>query len=404
MKQTFIFVLGRNAALSVAEILAVLTVNKWDFEIVLQTSEVLLVDSSSLDYKILNKTLGGTVKIGVVCGVSPLESISEVLDVKFLTEKIFAQTEHKIQFGISVYDGGDYKQVERVDAQIESLYKRIKKELSVYSYSVRFAFQKDRYLSSVVVSKNKMIEKGAEVLLIPTPDGVVIGKTLCVQEFEEFSARDYGRPVRDMKSGVMPPKLARMMINLAQISKDAVLLDAFCGSGTVLQEAAILGYKHIYGRDVSQKAVNDSKQNAKWLFESMPELETQIDIEKCDVTNLAGNLGEKVAAVVSEPYLGPTLHQELPHLEFERLTYELEKLYIGAFKEFAKILSSRGVVVFILPVFQRRRQKAYMEILSKIENLGFKKQVLEENSRGGITIGNRYDFVLREIVKFEKLS
>lgn len=396
--------MGRNAALSVAEIRSILTANNWDFEIVLETREVLLVDSSSLDYKLLNKTLGGVVKIGVVCGVSAPDLLDQTMDVKFLTEKIFAQTEHKIQFGISVYDGGDFKQVEILDSKIDNLYKGIKRELSNYKYSVRFAFQKERYLSSVVVFKNKMIEKGAEVLLIANNEGIIIGKTLCVQEFEEFSSRDYGRPVRDMKSGVMPPKLARMMINIAQIPHDFVLLDAFCGSGTVLQEAAILGYKNIYGRDVSQKAVNDSKENTKWLFENIPDLNAHIDIQKCDVANLANNLREKVSAIVSEPYLGPTLHQELPHSEFERLKYELEKLYIGAFGEFAKILSKNGVVVFILPVFQRRRQKVYLEILSKIENLGFKKIELEENSRGSITIGNRYDFVLREIVKFEKLS
>lgn len=401
MKQTYIFILGRNAILSVAEIKSVITFNKWDFEIALETREVLLIDSSSLDYKILNKTLGGTVKIGVVCAVSPVEDLEKSLDVKFLTEKIFAQTERKIQFGISVYDGGYFKLVEEIDAQIESLYKTIKQELSRFNYSVRFAFQKDRFLSSVVVSKNKMIEKGAEVLLVPTRDGVIIGKTLCVQEFEEFSARDYGRPVRDMRSGVMPPKLARMMINLAQISHESILLDAFCGSGTVLQEAAILGYTHIYGRDVSEKAVTDSKENTKWLLSEIPEIQAVIDIKKCDVKNLSQDLKTNVSAVVSEPYLGPTLHREQERYEFEKVKQELEKLYLSAFAEFKKILNLNGVVVFILPVFQRNRQKVYMDILSKIEKLGFKKISLDQNSRGSITVGNKYDFVLREIVKFE---
>ncbi len=401
MKQTYIFILGRNAALSIAEIKAVLSFNNWDFEIVLQAWEVLLVDSSHLDPKLLNKTLGGTVKIGVICGVSPVDDLEKTLDVKFLTEKIFAQTEHKIQFGISVYNGGDYKQVEELDSKIEDLYKTIKHELSEYNYSVRFAYQTERFLSSVVVSKNKMIEKGAEVLLISTAEGVIIGKTLCVQEFEEFSARDYGRPVRDMKSGVMPPKLARMMINLAQISHDSLLLDAFCGSGTVLQEAAILDYKHIYGRDVSEKAVADSKENTKWLLSEIPEIQAVIDIKTCDVKNLSQNLKTKIDAIISEPYLGPTLHKELERHEFEKVKQELEKLYLSAFTEFKKVLNQDGVVVFILPVFQRRRDKVYLDILPRIEKLGFKKISLDSNSRGSITVGNKYDFVLREIAKFK---
>ncbi len=401
MNQTYIFVLGRNADLSVAEIKAVLQNLHISFQVALETREVFLVDASNLDPLQLNKILGGTVKIGVVCRVSPMETLQETLNVKFLTEKIFAQTEHKIQFGISVYEGEDFSLIDQVVSQVDNLYREIKNKLSDYNYSLRFAFQKDRFLSSVVVSKNKLIQKGAEVLLIPTNDGIIIGKTLCVQEFEEFSKRDFGRPVRDMKSGVMPPKLARIMINLAQVSDDKTLLDPFCGSGTMLQEAYILGYKHILGRDVSEKAISDSRENIQWLLESSVE-KVEVDIQKADVRTLSSTLKQKVDAIAAEPYLGPTLHKELHRHEFEKVRIELERLYSAAFSEFKKILVNDGVVVFILPVFLRNRQRVYLDIFSNIEKLGFRKISLSDNTRGSITVGNTYDFVLREIVKFKK--
>ena len=35
-----------------------------------------------------------------------------------------------------------------------------------------------------------------------------------MQDFEQWGARDYGRPSRDAVRGMLPPKLARMMVNL----------------------------------------------------------------------------------------------------------------------------------------------------------------------------------------------
>jgi len=42
-------------------------------------------------------------------------------------------------------------------------------------------------------------------------------------------------------------------------------LDPFCGSGTFLMEAALLGFSKICGSDASDKAVADTKENMEWL-------------------------------------------------------------------------------------------------------------------------------------------
>jgi hypothetical protein len=69
----------------------------------------------------------------------------------------------KVQFGISVYDGGVRQDLEYLDRAISPLCKSIKRELRNNEMSVRFAFNTERYLSSVVVTKDKLIEKGAEI-------------------------------------------------------------------------------------------------------------------------------------------------------------------------------------------------------------------------------------------------
>lgn len=398
-----IFVLGRNAELSRAEILAVFKKQGWKFEEVSFTREVLLLESEQADTALLHKTLGGTIKIGVVERVSSMGTLEQDLDLEFIEEKILSGYSGKMQFGISVYDGGDRNTTEDLSGKIIEFSKGIKALLESKGKSVRFAFSRERTLSSVVVSKNKLIEKGAELLLIPTRDKVFIGKTISVQEFEEFSKRDYGRPARDMKSGVMPPKLARMMINLAAVSLDSNILDPFCGSGTILQEAILLGYTHIQGRDISEKAVSDTIKNLEWLEKEVGGFNAEIDVKVGSAEKLNDISAGSISAVIAEPYLGPTLHNIIFPEKLQNISRELSQLYLNSFRAFHRILKKDGVVVMILPVFTQRRGAYFLPILPDIEKTGFKQEKIGDPYRGTILYGNKHDFVQREIIIIRKI-
>lgn len=400
----YIFVLGRNPVLSISEIRSVFQKNNWEYDVILESREVLLVASEQANVELLQKKLGGTVKIGKVEKISTFKNLEQDLDIDFFTEKILSSQTGKIQFGISVYDGGQKDITEELSKMIIPFSKGIKALLEEKQRSVRFAFSRERTLSSVVVSKNKLIQKGAELLLIPSMQNVYIGKSLFVQEFEQFSRRDYGRPARDMKSGVMPPKLARMMINIAQIDEDGVLLDPFCGSGTMIQEALQLGFKTIIGSDISEKAILDTKENLKWL-EKVEGLDISgVTIKKEDVGVIGKTiLPESVSAVVTEPYLGPTLHNQIFPEKLHHISKELASLYVKAFSEFQKVLEPGGVVVMILPAFSQRTGLVFMPIIPEIEQLGFKSEQIGDTKRGTVVYGNKYDFVLREIIKMKKL-
>ena len=201
---------------------------------------------------------------------------------------------------------------------------------------------------------------------------------MAVQEFEEYSRRDYGRPVRDTKSGTLPPKLAQMMINLAQAPKGSVILDPFCGSGTVLQEALLLGYQ-VIGSDQSEKAVADTKKNLEWFIESQKSnLKSQnynsevknFKVFLTDVRQLGQQINQ-VDAIVTEPYLGPALRGQESLSEIKSIVAELEKLYLDAFGVFEKILKPGGKVVIVLPYFTKHNLKP--EIQTALGQLGFER-------------------------------
>ncbi len=223
----------------------------------------------------------------------------------------------------------------------------------------------DKALSSVVVKKNKC----HEFLILGNK---WLGETCAVQEFEDYSFRDYGRPNRDLVAGSMPPKLAKIMINLAQLPAGATILDPFCGSGTILQEGLLLGYK-VIGSDISDKAISDTKKNLEWLLEirkQKSEIRNKFQIFQADVRSISSKVNG-IDAVVTEPHLGPPLKGSENREQISEIIKELAELYIAAFSEFRKILSYNGKVVMVFPSFRLGGKVLEMPILEQIKKLGF---------------------------------
>ncbi|MCK5416207.1 hypothetical protein KAI92_02145, partial [Candidatus Parcubacteria bacterium] len=253
----YFFILGTNTALSIAEIFSFFD-NIISYKLLNQ--DVLLVEfENEINAKEIIKKLGGTIKIGEIFdevkGNVEYDDVGHLFDIK---------KGEKYKFGISCYTR--FKKINPKFLAME-----IKKSLSKGKSSVRWVTSKEKTLSSVVVEQNKLTSKGIELILIENKKNILIGKTLAVQAFKDLSFRDYNRPARDDKSGMLPPKLAQIMINLSQknINQDmrlnTCLLDPFCGSGTVLTEAMLMGFNNLIGSDISEKATNDTKKNIEWI-------------------------------------------------------------------------------------------------------------------------------------------
>jgi tRNA (guanine10-N2)-dimethyltransferase len=73
----------------------------------------------------------------------------------------------------------------------------------------------------------------------------------------------------------MPAKLARCMVNLAQCKVGDVVLDPFCGTGSFLVEAGLIGCR-VVGFDVQLRMVRGSKRNLRF-FSVDPEGLVQAD-------------------------------------------------------------------------------------------------------------------------------
>jgi len=383
---SYIFILGNNPALSIAEILVKFQSKKY----YLINKKVLKVDfNQKIDAQKVIKKIGGTIKI--------VEILAEDYQDLFLSvEKLLPKTfAGKYKFGLSFY--GD----ERKD--FKEIAMKIKKELKKRKISSRWIVSKNKNISSVIVKKNKLIENGLDLVIVKENDKKYLGKTIAVQDFEELSFRDYSRPARDSYSGMIPPKLAQMMLNIGLQGKiDQVLLDPFCGSGTILMEASLMGVKKIIGTDFSEKAIKDSQVNLEWVKEKFKTSQVKnLEIKVADVRRISNLIGkESIDLIVTEPYLGPQRKND----DIEKSKKYLEELYNQSLKEFDKILKWDGRIVMIWPILKKTKEQ-----FLKVELKDFKivKQLpsdltLPLSFRKTLIYGRKGQKVWREIVVLEK--
>jgi tRNA G10 N-methylase Trm11 len=98
--------------------------------------------------------------------------------------------------------------------------------------------------------------------------GYIIAQTIGVQDIDAYTHRDIGRE-RSMTVGMMPPKLAQIMLNLATKGERGLQIwDPFCGLGTTLIEAFHAGYIRLLGSDISDDMIGATTKNTT-IFEEI---------------------------------------------------------------------------------------------------------------------------------------
>ena len=341
----YIALLGRQPEISIAELAAVFgadCVNRI-------SQQFAKVQTSQFDIT----TLGGTIKCAEVITELPAsrtDKASLLAASRFITQHYqakWAHSPHKITLGLSAYNLA----VGARDVQKTGLI--LKSSLKKSGTSLRLIPNDQPALSTATAHNNKLggSPYKVELLLVKTTDRrLVIAESRGVQNITAYTRRDRHRPKRDAFVGMLPPKLAQIMLNLAlgagpltgqksctgripavssksNASGNAVrraidlserlesdlatevdrrrplILDPFCGTGTVLQEALLAGYD-VVGTDLSQKMVDYTTENLSWLQSTFTTPGHIIDVHQADATSHHWPNSTHLTAVVCETYLG----------------------------------------------------------------------------------------------------
>ena len=367
MSNTYFFLIGRTPELSIQEIQALVTseVTKVSDELV----QVELTDdaqATTLFYQ-----LGGSLKV-----MKQVGRFTEV-DEETLLDYIAAYLAQfpRPTFAIAELNRNNI-------AKIEPQF--VKNRLKARNVSSRFIEGSRTGLSAAVLTHHDLIELN----VIRIDDDTLFTHTLATQDIDDWTLRDRSKPYADRKKGMLPPKLARAMTNLARgnwqkIDKNQaklaagqkpVLYDPFCGSGTVLLEGLVLNLP-VVGSDLDKDAVFGTQSNLDWFARTYRRdqegpVAREGKVFFSDATLATTDLtGQKVDLIVTEPFLGKPSPQES---QMPNIFKGLEKLYWGAFRQWTKLLQEDAVVVIVFPYVEFGKHAYSLEsLIDKLKDLGY---------------------------------
>lgn len=331
----FLFILGRKSAFAFAECSRVLKARFPNSTCVLVTEQIAAVEGIELsDATFLQTLLGGVVKIVLVQKVSSEQTREQLEDACAKLLASLAKERKKISFGVAEI-GRDTLAAVRLSS--------IKSLLGDLGVTARFVEGlRDGLSASVLLHQNV-----DECVILRTKEQTFVGYTVAIQNIDDWTKRDRAKPAVDRKHGMLPPKVARMMINLALPGGflGKTVLDPFCGTGTVLLESLLLGADAI-GSDMRIEAVGQTQKNCEWLVTQYPVQSTFRTIV-ADATHISlAQVGSPVDAIVAEGFLGAQTPR--PGAVPNQMR-GLEKLYRGALKQWRTILKDGSMVVIALP-------------------------------------------------------
>lgn len=407
-----IAVLGRQPALGIAELESL-----YGAEHVQAFGEyVCMLDVKPEDIDFTR--LGGSIKLCRV--LTPLKSTKwrDIENYLLKTTPEHARyIDGKLSFGISTYGLAVSKKAVAAGAL------NVKKAIKQAGHSVRMVPHTDTSLGSATVLHNNLTGKnGWELVVISDGSTALLAQTMNVQDIDAYSARDQARPHRDAKVGMLPPKLAQIIINLAvgeleidhQNAENAQLsssqdpqssicvLDPFCGTGVLLQEAMLMDYD-ILGTDIEPRMVQYAIDNLKWLDTKYPHVGDYRRIEIGDATTHNWEfsklpLKSPRIVVAAESYLGKPLSTLPPGDQLSKIIYDTNLINHRFLQNIALQLKPRSRLCLALPAWRGKHEFLHLPLLDHLTDMGYTRTKLKHVSNEDLIYYRSNQVVARELV------
>lgn len=390
----YAFELGRKKDLCFAELITVLGKDK----LVERNLDTAIFDLKIPNYQGLQDKLGGTVKIVKIwehfsfedCRADKLEE-----RIRPHLEEIFTDHKGKINFAVSTLSFNNPRDINI--KQILNFSKLILKSLGLNSRFVNKNFENTK--PSTIFAAH-VLEKGIDLNIIKGNDKVFLGESVSIQNIDNYSKRDYDKPWRDARIGMLPPKVAQIMINLAGPNSKAIY-DPFCGTGTTLTEGSLMG-KDVVGSDIDQRMIDYSEGNLKWTEQEFKTTNNHRVFTKDARFLTKEDLPERVDAVITEGYLSEPVSR-LPAPEIRQKVFrELSNLHLNWLTAVHRITPKNCKVVMCVAGFRKNNDtyRPEYEFLPRFNDLA-------QETGFRVVASYIYDrpdqIIVREIKVLEKL-
>ncbi len=346
--------------------------------------------------KIQFTRLGGSVKLTKILNVLDFTEWSKI--EKYLSEMIPEHLQYvpegKFKLGISTFGLNV-----RTDV-INATGLRIKKIIKATGRSVRIVPNKSAELNSAQVLHNQLTSAtGWELVCARDGNKTILALTTNEQDIDAYAKRDQSRPKRDARVGMLPPKLAQLIINLTNPALDQRVLDPFCGTGVILQESALMGLQY-YGTDLEPRMVEYSLANLAWLESTHNTKRNLGTIEQGDA--LKHSWQKPIGVVACETFLGKPLTSLPPQRMLDQVRAECDRIHEQFLRNIAPQLDSGTRLCLAVPAWKLRNGFLHLKTLDLLDKLGYTRKSFVHAGADQLVYHRPDQIVARELVVLEK--
>jgi tRNA G10 N-methylase Trm11 len=463
----YIAILGRQPNLGMAELerLYGSDTTAWF------SSKTAIINSDSFSIE----SLGGTQKAGRIILDIPGNDWRKVsMQIVLHYKKLWQTSESKVTLGISAYD---------FDVSAREVQKTgiiLKQRLKETGISLRLIPNEEPTLNTATSHHNKLGlgPHKIELLVIKGDGRICVAESIGAQNITSLAKRDQGRPRRDAFVGMLPPKLAQIMINLAiarspsphlpsqghgvrlalkgniQSNEDEEktrqsqnmalvlshssagfqehlqpefkegpgpsfepganpllkgserngeqpprLLDPFCGTGVVLQEAALMGYS-VYGTDLSEKMIRYSRDNLNWLQEVY---NITIDWYLHQGDAMTTTWHQPINTVVGESYLGQPFSAPPSSEKLAEVRRNCNHILSKFLKNIATQIEPETPLCIAIPAWKDEKNNfTHLPLISQLSQLGFQAFPFKNIQPEDLLYYRKDQIVARELLVLKK--
>lgn len=381
-----LLILGRQPALGIAELESL-------YESALLTSinkETVLLD---VDPQNVNfSRLGGSVKLARVISEIDTSNWSQLVDylISKVPEQLAQRPAGKIKFGLSVYG------LSATPQQINRSTLALKKAIKASGRSVRIVPNNAQTLNSAQVLYNQLTsDLGMELLFIRNGAKTILAQTIREQDIDAYAARDQERPKRDARIGMLPPKLAQIIINLCNPKPGQTMLDPFCGTGVILQEAVLMGIDAM-GSDLDPRMVEYTKENITWLKKVASFGGSLIEVEEADATSFEWK--HPFGAIACETYLGRPFSSKPTQEVLREVMQDVDTIH----RKFLRNVVARTIPGFrmciAVPAWKTHEGFKHLKCLDSLEEIGYTRMKFVDVADDDLIYHREGQIVARELV------
>ncbi len=391
----YIAILGRQPALGTAELERVFG----GHNVSPLAPQVVNIDTDNFDVQ----RFGGVLKAGKVIAEvnrNDWHQISQKIIQHYSDE--WSSFGGKITLGISAYNL-------RVNARdVQKVGIVLKQKLKKSGVSLRLIPNSDLALSTATSHHNKLglSANKVELMIVAGTNGkAIIAESTGSQNITAYAKRDQGRPKRDAFVGMLPPKLAQIMINLAALPNDAdhqaTILDPFCGTGVVLQEAVLMGYA-AYGTDLSVKMIDYSHENLQWLDDSFRK---QFKVRLHPGDAMTTKWQQPIDAVVGETYLGQPFSAPPSPAKLEEVVKNCNYIITEFLRNLGSQVKPGTPVCIAVPAWRDKDGRfTHLPLIATIARYGYRPHEFMNVSQNDLLYFREDQIVARELLVLTKVD